>query len=30
MSALIEQADVCKSYNIGLQSEAEVLHGVGL
>ena len=30
MTALIELADVCKSYNIGLQSEAEVLHGVGL
>ena len=30
MTALIELADVCKSYNIGLPSEAEVLHGVGL
>ncbi len=28
--ALIELADVRKSYNIGLPSEAEVLHGVGL
>ena len=29
-AALIELADVHKSYNIGLPSEAEVLHGVGL
>ena len=28
--ALIELADVRKSYNIGLPSEAEILHGVGL
>jgi len=30
MAPLIELADVRKSYNIGLPSEAEVLHGVGL
>ena len=30
MTALIELAEVRKSYNIGLPSEAEVLHGVGL
>ena len=29
-AALIELGDVHKSYNIGLPSEAEVLHGVGL
>ena len=30
MTALIELVDVRKSYNVGLPSEAEVLHGVGL
>jgi lipoprotein-releasing system ATP-binding protein len=30
VTALIELAEVRKSYNIGLPSEAEVLHGVGL
>ena len=28
--ALIELVDVCKSYNIGLPSEAEILHGLSL
>jgi lipoprotein-releasing system ATP-binding protein len=29
-TALIELRDVCKSYNIGLPNQAEVLHGVSL